>query len=90
MYATVQDVKFIKRENGNIDTSMLVKPVGTYLFYPGDWITLCGNQEKRLNFKTDDYIIMVYTRKKNNPGILGCHRLERMDIIRQSEQAGEP
>lgn len=84
LYGNVTDA--IQQKAGDtIVTELDVKPVGTYLTFPGNRISFCGDVSNSLDFGKDSVVVIIYRRQE---GHLGCHDLLRIDVIEKARIAG--
>ncbi len=63
-----------------------IHPVGTYMLYPGDELTFCGNQRNSLDFTSNDVVILMYTKWLTHKG---CHDLLGIFVIDKAHKVGE-
>ena len=83
-YGNVQQVTIFKRGDREF-TNFLFKPAGTYLLY-SESITLCGNQNEKLDFNNTDLIVIVHSRLMHHRD---CYDLLRIDVIQKARTAGQ-
>lgn len=83
-YGNVQSVTIFKRGDREF-TNLLFKPVGTYLFF-NESITLCGNQNEKLDFNTNDTIVIVHSKLMHRRD---CYDLLRIDVVQKARTAGQ-
>lgn len=76
LYGSVAEVS-IFTNNGKTYTNFMVHPVNTYLLFSQS-VTFCGDHRDKLNFKTSDVVVFIYSRTMH---YRYCYDLTRIDVI---------
>jgi hypothetical protein len=84
-YGRATSVHLIQLGDGK-GTRMGFSPVGTYMLFPDETFTFCGDQSELLDFGPSDLVVLVFSRRMHRPQ---CYDLLRIDVIDKHHSAGQ-
>lgn len=83
-YGSATKVELVQAGD-QLNTRMKFSPVGTFMLFPDETLTFCGNQSAMLGFGPSNLIVLTFSRRMHRPQ---CYDLLRIDVVDRHHSAG--
>lgn len=85
-YGRATKVELVQLGGRGVNTRMKFSPVGTFMLFPDETFTFCGDQSDLLGFGPSDLVVLTFSRRMHRPQ---CYDLLRIDVIDKHHSAGQ-